>query len=251
LLKEVFDAGGELSLSNVVPYVSSKLNRFYASAQARRILCQERSLDFGTLLRDRRILLVELPKGRIGAETSALIARQIVAGLTTAALRFGAVAGPSHFVYADEFHTFATERFALLMSEARKFRLGLVVAHQYTSQLKRRGDQTVLDAVLGNVGTVIAFRVGVQDAGLLGGVMAPRVKPEDIAGLPNFSACMRSVGELGNVPFVLKTLPSGVPTGLNVDEIRERSRERYGLPREEVDAAIASNLGAFKGLADQ
>lgn len=249
LLRGMMETSGEHSFPNFGPYVTSKLNRFYSSASARRVLCQSGTINYEQMIRDRRILLVRLQREHLGTETSALMARQIVAGLTNAALRRGTREAEPHFIYADEFHTFATERFAMLLSEARKFRLGLVLAHQYTSQLKVRGDQNVLDAVLGNVGTVIAFRVGANDADLLGDVMAPRVTPSDITGLPNFSACVRSVGTLGNIPFALRTTPpppiAAFPTARAVTP-----RGGHGLTAAEADAAIAANLEAFRHLDD-
>jgi hypothetical protein len=156
---------------------------------------------------------------------------------------------PAHFLYADEFHTFATERFATLLSEARKFRLGLVLAHQYTSQLTRRGDAHVLDAVLGNVGTTIAFRVGPRDAEMLAPVFAPRAKAADIASQPDFRAVVRSSGELGNVPFTLRT--HGAPGGRLglATAIRTLSQLRYGRDREIVEAEIVHTMSSFRTLA--
>jgi hypothetical protein len=239
---------GDQSLANFVPYITSKMCRFYAHAQARRILCQPRGLDFARVLGERRVLLVELSKARLGSEAAALMARQITLRLTEAAMTRPTARAVPHFVYADEFHNFATERFAQLLAEARKFRLGLVLAHQYTTQLVKAGDRRVLEAVLGNVGTFIAFRVGAQDAALLEDVMAPRADAADISGLPNHWACVRSVGGLGNVPFTLRTRPADPGlTGCSA-QVRERSREREGLPRQDVDRAIAENLAAFQAL---
>jgi len=172
-LEAMFDASGETELRNVTPYIVSKLNRFYSPVAARRMLCQTKGIDFGDAIRSRKIVLVDLPAVRLGTDTAALIARQVIARLANEAMRRGTAPDtPAHFVYADEFHHFATERFASLLAEARKFRLGLVLAHQYTSQLVLGHERRVLDAVLGNVGTVVAFRVGAQDAQLLDAVMA-------------------------------------------------------------------------------
>ena len=249
-LKAMFKTTGEHSLSNFTPYIVSKLNRFYAPAAARRTLCQSTGLDFGDIIASRKILLVELPAAHLGPDTAALIARQVIARLATEVMRRGGHSGgPPHFVYADEFHQFATERFAALLAEARKFGLGLVLAHQYTAQLIQRGERRVLDAVLGNVGTVVAFRVGVQDAELLDGVMAPRASASDIAGLPNHVAVVRSVGDLGNVPFTLRTRPPAPVSESPADVLREQSRQRYGRPTAEVDRQLRAELEALRAVS--
>jgi type IV secretory pathway TraG/TraD family ATPase VirD4 len=249
-LEAMLDAGGETTLQNMTPYIVSKLNRFIAPAVSRRILCQARGLDFSDILRSNKILLVDLPSAKLGPGTAALIARQVIAQLANAAMRRGGVAcNLAHYVYADEFHHFATERFASLLAEARKFGLGLILAHQYTSQLTNQGSRKILDAVLGNVGTVAAFRVGAQDAELLDAVMAPRASAADIAGLPNHVAVVRSVGELGNVPFTLRTRPPQPVASSLASEVRQRSRARYGVPVREIDEEIKNQLQSFRAVS--
>lgn len=248
-IETILDQTGETALRNMIPYVNSKMIRFYGPAQARMVLCQPSCLDFDRVVRERKILLVELSPLRLGAEAAALIGRQIVLKLALAAMsRDLAVDATAHFLYADEFHTFATERFAQLLSEARKYRLALVLAHQYTSQLVRRDDRRVLDAILGNVGTMVAFRLGTTDAELLGDAMAPRATPRDIVGLPNFSAVVRSAGELGNVPFTLRTRPPSGGAGTDVGVLRDAARRREATPRQEIEQAIRANLEAFLSL---
>lgn len=240
---------GDQAIGNMAPYVTSKLIRFYASAQARRILCQPDCLDFGEVVRKRRIVLAHLPKISLGGESAALLARQMVLRLAVAAMSATPGQAVPHFLFVDEFHNFATERFAQLLAEARKFQLGLVLAHQYTSQLVRRGDRSVLDAILGNVGTVVAFRVGEMDAALLDNVMAPRHRAHDISGLPNFIATVRSVGGLANVPFTLRSRPpSPGLTGVGAEAAR-RSWERYSLPRDEVDRRIQDQVQALSDFS--
>jgi len=248
-LQAMLASRGEADLNNMTPYIVSKLNRFYSPAAARRMLCQPTSIDFADVIASRRILLVDLPTAHLGADTAALIARQVIARLASEAMRRGAVSpGPPHFVYADEFHHFATERFAALLAEARKFQLGLVLAHQHTSQLIQRQDRRVLDAILGNVGTVVAFRVGVPDAQLLDAVMAPQATSADIATLPNHVALIRSVGPLGNVPFTLRMRPPVAIERSYAEEIRTKARQRYGRPTEQVDAELRRNLEALKAI---
>ncbi len=248
-LRAVLEAKGETELRSIVPYIISKLNRFYGPIAARRMLCQPRGLDFGDVLASRRILLVELPTAKLGTDTAALMARQVISRLADVAMRRGATDdAPMHFIYADEFHHFATARFAALLAEARKFRLGLVLAHQYTSQLLQGQDRKVLDAVLGNVGTVVAFRVGAMDAQLLDDVMAPRATANDIAGLPNHVAVVRSVGALGNVPFTLQTRPATPVRDSRASAIRAWSREHHGRSSEEVDLELRLHLEALRAV---
>ncbi len=241
-------AGGDSSMANMVPYITSKLIRFYGPAVARRILCQPSALDFDQVLAERKIVLCILSPATVGKEAAALLARQIILRLSVAAMERGTDPGqPVHFVYVDEFHNYATERFATMLSELRKFRLGLVLAHQYTSQLvDRHGRRGVLDAVLGNVGTSVAFRMGAFDAGLLKEVMAPQVRAEDISSLPNYSAFVRSSGELGNVPFFLRTAPpSGVIDRKLGAMYRELARYKYARKSELVDVELQETLQEF------
>ncbi len=206
-IKSILDAKGEIELANVTPYITSKLARFLSQSTSRRTLCRRGCIDFDNILAKRKILLVDLSSGLIGSESAALIARQIILRLSVAALERGtSVSHPAHYIYADEFHHFASEQFASLLSEARKFRIGLVLAHQYTSQLKHHNSR-VLDAVLGNVGTVITFRVGMEDAKLLGSIMAPQATVNDICGLPDFQVLVRSTGMSGGTPFSVTTRP--------------------------------------------
>jgi type IV secretory pathway TraG/TraD family ATPase VirD4 len=245
-LETILDATGEAQLSAMAPYITSKLIRFYGPASARRILCQTRSLDFQSIIESRKILLAELPKTRLGAEAAALLARQIIVRLGQAAMSRRPGAEPSpHLIYADEFHTFATERFATLLSEARKFGLGLTLAHQYTSQLVTDRGRKVLDAVLGNAGTMVLFRVGLDDARLLDAAVAPRAGAHDIAGLPNFMAIVRSVG-LSGVPFTLRTLPPpAIPQTADAG-FRQRAARRFARPHTEVDVEINAQIEALK-----
>ncbi len=248
-LDAIYEARGDAGLESIVPYIVSKLTRFYGPVLARRLLCQPRGLDFGRILARRQILLVELSRARVGAEAAVLIGRQIVSRLAGAAMRRPpSPDAPEHFIYVDEFHNFATEHFAQLLAEARKYRIGLVLAHQYTSQLVRDGNRQVLDAVLGNIGTAVMFRVGIADAELLEGLVRPRASASDIAGLPNYMAVVRSTG-LGSIPFSLTTVAPRPPEHRLERAIREASAQTYRRSRQDIDEEIATQLAAFRGLA--
>ncbi|MCB9609000.1 MAG: type IV secretory system conjugative DNA transfer family protein [Polyangiaceae bacterium] len=252
MLETVDQAGGDANLKNMAPYVTSKLTRFYAPLAARRMLCQPTCLDFSDVLASQKILLVSLNPSQLGREASALIARQIIFRLNQAAVARGASPDhPAHFLYVDEFQNYATERFAQMLSEARKFRLGLVLAHQYTTQLTRDGDRTVLDAVLGNVGTVVAFRLGALDAVALERTFAPRATAADISGLPNFNALVRcSGGATANVPFTLRTRPLVRGNPELGALIHGLARVKSGTKGTLVDAKLTHALREFRDAAD-
>ncbi|MCB9609672.1 MAG: type IV secretory system conjugative DNA transfer family protein [Polyangiaceae bacterium] len=252
MLDTVDQAGGEATLKNMAPYVTSKLTRFYAPLAARRMLCQPTCLDFSDVLASQKILLVSLNPSQLGREASALIARQIIFRLNQAAVARGASPDhPAHFLYVDEFQNYATERFALMLSEVRKFRLGLVLAHQYTTQLTRNGDRTILDAVLGNVGTVVAFRLGALDAVALERTFAPRATAADISGLPNFNALVRcSGGATANVPFTLRTRPLAPGNPELGALIRELARVTSGTKGTLVDAGLTHAVEEFRDAAE-
>ncbi len=246
----IMSAKGEVELANVVPYITSKLTRFISQSTCRRMLCRKGCLDFDDILARRKILLVDLSPGIIGSDSAALIARQIIMRLTVAALERGVSdCNPSHYIYADEFHNFASEHFASLLSEARKFRLGLVLAHQYTSQLLKRNGR-VLNAVLGNVGTVVTFRVGVEDARLLSTIMAPQAGINDICGQPNFHALVRSTGLSGNTPFSLTTRPRPATNSIRGETIRKSSAGKYGSTAEEADKELDEETKRMVNLSE-
>jgi hypothetical protein len=142
----------------------------------------------------------------------------------------------------DEFQNLATDNFVLMLSEARKFGLGLVLANQFVSQID---NQRIVDAIFGNVGTLCAFRVGRKDADMLESQFAPYFSEHDLANLPNWEACLRTtVGGQMAPPFTVNTvvrddLPSSADTAR---EVRARSARVYGRPRRQVDAEIAESL---------
>lgn len=148
-IKEVTSAQGEGSLQNTATYITSKFNRFVSDLTLRNITCQSRTLDFGEIVNEGKVLLFYLGKGRFGDQAAGLLASQIVSRVRQVVMKRGAAAGACPFyLYADEFQLFADERFADLLAEARKFKLSLTLAHQYVQQLPPQ----VLQGVLGNVG---------------------------------------------------------------------------------------------------
>ena len=162
-LTEAVAVGGEASLANIAPYVTSKFNRFVTDASLRNITCQRCALDLDGIVNDNKVLLFYLGKGRFGDLAAGLLASQVVSRIRHAVMKRGTSKNLApFFLYADEFQLFADDRFGELLAEARKFGLSLTVAHQYARQVPEK----ILQAVLGNVGTVVSFRVGPPDAEL-------------------------------------------------------------------------------------
>lgn len=219
--------------------VLNKLGAFVASPVVRNIVSQERSrLDLLSLMNARGALLARLPAGTIGEDASRLLG-----GLLLSALQLAAMERPSggapFTIYADEFQHFVTDSLATILSESRKFGLGLVMSHQYVGQLT----ETVHDAVLGNVGTMIVFRIGSADAEALEGEFAPEFRKEDLQRLERYHFAARLlVGGTATTPFSAMTLapprppPGGTERALRV---RDQSRARYAVPREAVERSIA------------
>ncbi len=175
------------------------------------------------------MLLVNLSKGRPGDDGSALLGALLVAGLQTAALSRADAPEDERadvFAYVDEFQNFATESFGTILSEARKYRLSLTVANQYLGQL----DDATRAAVFGNVGGLLVFQVGAEDAEFLAAQLGGDVQERDLLTLPKHTAYVRLlIDGLPGRPFSMRTLPPSVPQGSqNPEVIRRRSRRRCG-----------------------
>lgn len=251
---EAEDVTGDASLKNVSPYITSKFGRFVNDTTLKRIIGQSRSrIDFEEVINGGKILLVKLGKGRFGSEVSALLANMIVLRFKLAAMKRGelpAQARRDFFLYVDEAHNLPQENFAELLSEARKFRLGLVLATQYCSQITDPGRKgaDLLSSVFGNVGTTIIFRVGVQDAELLAKGLTPHFGPLDIINLPNYHGYTRmNLGQGASLPFSFRTRLEESPVNLaQADELRAASRRRFGRPAAEVDQEIYARSRFWK-----
>ncbi len=245
-IREIMAATGEHSLANMSQYITSKFTRFYADLSLRNITCQNRTLDLERIVNNGGVLLFYIGKGRFGDYAAGLLASMIISRLRHLVMKRGAGgAARPYYLYVDEFQLVADERFTELLAEARKFKLALTLAHQYAKQIPEK----ILDGVLGNVGTLIAFRVGAQDGELLAPVFAPTFGGEDLNSLPNFRAYAQSFGILGETPFSIETDPS--PAGgdpQSAQALREIVRQKFGRPRAEVEAEIAATLKEYRSL---
>jgi hypothetical protein len=247
-IREATAAAGEASLTNIAPYVTSKFSRFISDSSLRNITCQREIIDFDHIVNEGKILLFYLGKGRFGDQPAGLLASQVVSRIRRSVMKRGTRAGQRpFFLYADEFQLFADERFGELLAEARKFGLSLTVAHQYAQQLPEK----ILHAVLGNVGTIVAFRVGPPDGALLETLFAPHFNRRDLTSLSNYRAYVRPTGPLGQTPFSLETRASSLEVdGAVADEVRRRSRERHGRERSVVEAEIRETYDAYMGILE-
>ncbi len=235
-------AGGEASLENVVPYITAKTDIFLSNEIMRPILSQSKSaFNFREIMDNKKILLVNLSKGRLGDLNSELLGLIIVGKFLQAALsRVDVVAAgqkdiANFYLYIDEFQNFTTPSIATILSEARKYRLSLNVAHQFIAQL----DERIRDAVFGNVGTKCIFRVSTEDAEFLEKQLKPEFVASDIMGLDNFHAYVALLVNGKPVrPFNMQTLPPEQVDFSKVDQLKQLSYEKYGRERAEVEAEI-------------
>ena len=200
-----------------------------------------------------KIFLVNVSKGRIGEDNSALLGGMIITKIQLAAMervRIPEDDRKDFYLYVDEFQNFVTESFAGILSEARKYRLNLTVAHQYTAQLVSDKSSAVRDAIFGNVGTMIIFRVGSDDAEFLEKEFDPEFTPSDIVNLPNYKIYLKlMIDGITSRPFSAKTLPQMVKSGnLEIEqEVINSSRALYCRSREDVEREINNWSGMSLG----
>lgn len=232
-------AGGEASLANIVPYITSKFDVFLANDIMRPIIAQEKSsFNFREIMDGKKILLVNLSKGRLGDINANLIGLILVGKILMAALsRVDSVGQslPPFYLYIDEFQNITTDSIATILSEARKYKLSLTIAHQFIAQLQ----EEIRDAVFGNVGNLAAFRVGQDDAEYLEKQFAPVFSAQDIAGIDNFNAFIKILlhGK-PTEPFDIRLMPRESGDMSQVEAIKQLSALKYGRDKAEVEATI-------------
>ncbi|MGV8080932.1 MAG: helicase HerA domain-containing protein [Syntrophales bacterium] len=251
-VQELERSSGDVSIDRVSPYITSKFARFVNDGTLRRIIGQEHTaFQCEEIMDTGKIFLVNLGKGRFGPQVSALLANQLVSRFKYAAMRRGERRPedrPDFFLYVDECHNLPPENFTELLSEARKYRLGLVLATQYTAQMgDNRGNQ-FLSAVIGNVGTIIIFRLGQNDAKLMAPVLYPHFQALDIIGLPNWQGYARLHSGNDSVPpFSFASRKTEVRHDpLVADEICQYCRLRYGKEAQWVDEQINHRRNYWK-----
>ncbi len=234
--------------------IQNKVGRFLTSALMRNIVGQvASSINVREMMDNQKIFLINLSKGRVGEDNSALLGALLITKMQLAAMSRVDIPEKDRkdfYLYVDEFQNFATESFAGILSEARKYRLNLILAHQYIAQLVHDGNSTVRDAVFGNVGTLVTFRVGAADAEFMEPEFMPALTQEDLVNLPKYQIYLKLMidGVTSNA-FSASTLPPYEPpadAAEIVDKVIKVSRERYAKPREVIEDKIirwAENTG--------
>lgn len=232
-------AGGEASLENIVPYIVSKIDPLTANDYMRPIIGQQQStFNFRDIMDSKKILLVNLSKGRLGEINANLIGMIVVGKILMAALSRvddTSKSFPPFYLYIDEFQNVTTDSISAILSEARKYKLGLTIAHQFIAQL----EQGIRDSVFGNVGSLASFRVGTEDAEFLEKQFKPIFEASDLMNIENRNAYARILADgTPTTPFSFKTLKPHDTNSEYAKQIMEYSALRYGRSRNEVDAEI-------------
>lgn len=238
--KEIAEkAGGESSLANIVPYITSKFDVFLANDIMRPLIVQEKSsFNFRDIMDNKKILLVNLSKGKLGDINASLIGLILVGKILMAALsrvdQIGAGLKP-FYLYIDEFQNVTTNSISVILSEARKYKLSLHIAHQFIAQLK----DDIKNAVFGNVGSMITYRVGSEDAEFLQKQFQPTFEAKDIMNLDNFNGYAKLlVNGKPTRPFNLEADYLGAADTSKVEPLKQLSYLKYGKDRAEIEAII-------------
>ena len=234
--------------TEAVASIQNKIGQFLSTALIRNVVGQVKStIDIREIMDNRKILIMNLSKGRIGEDASALLGAMMITKIQLAAMSRIEIPEESRkdfFLYVDEFQNFATESFAAILSEARKYRLDLTIGHQYIEQLS----EEVRAAVFGNVGTIVCFRVGAADAEFLVTEFTPYFEEEDLVNLAKYDVYMKlMIDGMASNPFsatTLAPLASRLERTDNSDKIIKVSRERYSKPRDVVEDKISRWSGS-------
>jgi len=250
-VKEAEKAGGEAALANMVPYITSKLTTFISNDMMRPIIAQQKStLNFREIMDDGKILLVKLSKGKIGEINAHLLGMVIVGKILMNALARVDMAEDERkdfYLYLDEFQNVTTESISQILSEARKYRLCLVIAHQFIGQLS----EDISKAVFGNVGSMCAFRVGPEDGEFLEKQFEPIFKANDLVNVDNYNCFTRMLinNELSK-PFSMKTFPPTAGDQKVANYLKELSRLKYGRDAKIVNREIIERTKLAEKMRD-
>ncbi len=242
--KEAEKAGGEAALANMVPYITSKLTTFISNDMMRPIIAQQKStLSFREIMDQRKILLINLSKGRIGEINARLLGMVVVGKILMNALSRVDILDEDKrvdfYLYMDEFQNVTTNSIAQILSEARKYRLNLIIAHQFIAQLR----EEISKAVFGNVGSIFSFRVGAEDAEFLEKQFAPVFTANDLVNVDNRNLFAKLLinNELTK-PFSMKTFPPTRGDQEIANALKELSRLKYGRDKNIVNREIMERM---------
>ncbi|MCK9446170.1 type IV secretion system DNA-binding domain-containing protein [bacterium] len=237
--KQAEQAGGEAALKNIVPYITSKFDTFISNDYMRPIIGQTKSsFNFREIIDNRKIFLVNLSKGRLGEINSSLLGLIMTSKLSMAAFSRADTQESERkdfYLYIDEFQNFATNSISQILSEARKYRLSLIISHQFIGQLP----DLIRDSVFGNVGTIISFRVGAEDAQFLEKEFVPVFNAQDLINIDNFNFYVKMMmnGQISK-PFNVKTYPPIKGNFERVKDIKEYYALTYGRGKDFIEQEI-------------
>lgn len=236
--------------SEMLGYLISKVGRFVENSTMRNIVGQSKSgFNFRKVMDDGKILLVNLSKGRVGEINAKLLGLILVSKIQMAALSRADIPESERkdfYLYVDEFQNFITDAFASILSEARKYKLNLIIAHQYLGQLQQQagaqgaGSSDLRDAVFGNAGTLITFRTGAEDAEFLSREFSPTFNEFDLVNIDRYNAYIKlMINGTASKPFNMATYPlPETATPEIATAIRQLSRLKFGRPKSEVESEI-------------
>jgi len=242
--KEMVQAKRSNEFGDLVNWFSSKFGAFRSNSMMANIIGQTKSaFDLRDIMDNKKILLVNLSKGRMGDLNSKLLGMIFVMKIQAAAMSRANIAEDQRVdfaLYVDEFQNFSTDSFATILSEARKYHLNLMVANQFTTQLT----EEIRDAVFGNIGTIVSFRIGQNDVEALSRYFQPVFDGDDLLRVPNHNAIVRTL--INGVPtqaFSMATLPPlGTPNDKLGTALKQLTAAKYGRPRKEVEDEITKRL---------
>ncbi len=243
--KEAEKAGGEAALANIVPYITSKLTSFISNDMMRPIIGQQKSaFNLREVMDQQKILLIDLPKGLVGEMNAYLLGMILVGKILMAALSRTDMPGEARkdfYLYIDEFQNFTTNSICQILSEARKYALDLIIAHQYIGQLSKGQNTEIKDAVFGNVGTMVTFKIGSEDAEFLVKEFSPVFNEYDLINIDKGTAYIKLLVDNSALrPFSMKTIWPilGTKRPGMAEKIRALSRLKYGQNAHLVEAEI-------------
>lgn len=245
-LKEIPASQRSSEFGEVKAWVVSKFGAFLSNEMMRNIIGQTKSsFNLRDIMDNKKILIVNLSKGKTGDLNSKLLGMIFVMKFQAAAMSRADIPLDQRqpfCLYVDEFQNFSTDSFATIMSEARKYNLNLIVANQFTTQLT----DEIRDAVFGNMGTVVSFRIGQNDMEVLSKYFQPLFDADDLLRVPNYNAIVRTlVGGVPTPPFSMATVPPlGTPNQKLADAMKQLSAAKYGRPRAQVSEEIFARLRA-------
>ncbi len=241
--QEAEKAGGEAALANMVPYITSKMNVFIANDMVRPIISQQKSaFNMREIMDQNKILIVNLAKGKLGDINSYLLGMIIVGKILLAAFSRSDIPEEKRknfFLYVDEFQNVTTKTVPAILSEARKYRLAMIFAHQFIGQL----DEDTRKAVFGNVGSMLTFRIGPDDAKYLVTQYEPVFDENDLVNLDNYNGALRLlINGQTSKPFNIKTFAPAEGNFEIANLIKELSRKKYGRNKALVEAELYERL---------